>query len=240
MTTREKVVIVGGARTPIGSFGGALAGVDAYELGAAAVSEALNRSGVEKDSVDEVIMGCISQVGPDAYNARRVGIGAGLPHSVPAFNVNRLCGSGLQAIWSGAQELLWGGADVIVAGGNESMSRTPFLDFNGRGNRRLGDRTVLDGTVSILTDPFSNSHMGVTAENVAEKYGVSRAEQDEFALESQRRAASDAARAAFAEEIVSVTTGGRKPVEVSADEHPRPDTTLETLAGLKPVFRKGG
>ncbi|KAB1645156.1 thiolase family protein [Gulosibacter chungangensis] len=240
MTTREKVVIVGGARTPIGSFGGALAGVDAYQLGAAAVTEALARSGVDKDSVDEVIMGCISQVGPDAYNARRVSISAGLSHRVPAFNVNRLCGSGLQAIWSGAQELLWGGTDVVVAGGNESMSRTPFLDFNARGNRRLGDRTVLDGTVAILTDPFSNSHMGVTAENVAAKYGVSRAEQDEFALESQRRAASEAARAAFAEEIVAVTTGGRKPVEVSVDEHPRPDTTLESLAGLKPVFTKDG
>lgn len=240
MTTREKVVIVGGARTPIGSFGGALSGVDAYELGVAAVTEALTRSGVDKESVDEVIMGCISQVGPDAYNARRVSIGAGLSTRVPAFNVNRLCGSGLQAIWSGAQELLWGGTDVVVAGGNESMSRTPFLDFNARGNRRLGDRTTLDGTVAILTDPFSKAHMGVTAENVANKYGVSREEQDAFALESQRRAASDAARAAFAEEIVTVTTGGRKPVEVSVDEHPRPDATLESLAALKPVFSKDG
>lgn len=240
MTTREKVVIVGGARTPIGSFGGSLASIDAYELGVAAVTEALARSGVDKDEVDEVVMGCISQVGPDAYNARRVSLGAGMSHRVPAFNVNRLCGSGLQAIWSGAQELLWGGTDVVVAGGNESMSRTPFLDFNARGNRRLGDRTMLDGTVAILTDPFSKAHMGVTAENVANKYGVSRTEQDEFALESQRRATSDAGRAAFAEEIVSVTTGGRKPVEVTVDEHPRPETTLESLASLRPVFTKDG
>lgn len=240
MTTREKVVIVGGARTPIGSFGGSLASIDAYELGVAAVTEALARSRVDKDEVDEVVMGCISQVGPDAYNARRVSLGAGMSHRVPAFNVNRLCGSGLQAIWSGAQELLWGGTDVVVAGGNESMSRTPFLDFNARGNRRLGDRTMLDGTVAILTDPFSKAHMGVTAENVANKYGVSRTEQDEFALESQRRATSDAGRAAFAEEIVSVTTGGRKPVEVTVDEHPRPETTLESLASLRPVFTKDG
>ncbi|MFB8387534.1 thiolase family protein [Microbacterium sp. NPDC055910] len=238
--TRDKVVILGGARTPVGSFGGALKDVDAYELGAAAVTEALSRSGVDGSEVGEVVMGNISQVGPDAYNARRVALAAGLSSRVPAFNVNRLCGSGLQAIWSGAQELLWGGVDVVVAGGDESMSRTPFLDFNARGNARLGDRKLLDGTIAILTDPFSKKHMGVTAENVADKYGVSRAEQDEFALESQRRASTDAARAAFAEEIVAVSSGGRRPVEVSVDEHPRPETTLETLAGLKPVFQEGG
>ncbi|MGX1703160.1 thiolase family protein [Microbacterium sp. NPDC055357] len=238
--TRDKVVILGGARTPVGSFGGALKDVDAYELGAAAVTEALTRSGVDGSEVGEVVMGNISQVGPDAYNARRVALAAGLSSRVPAFNVNRLCGSGLQAIWSGAQELLWGGVDVVVAGGDESMSRTPFLDFNARGNTRLGDRKLLDGTIAILTDPFSKKHMGVTAENVADKYGISRAEQDEFALESQRRASTDAARAAFAEEIVAVSSGGRRPVEVSTDEHPRPETTLETLAGLKPVFQEGG
>lgn len=236
----DRVVILSGARTPVGSFGGALKEVDAYELGAAATVEALSRASIDAAEVGEVIMGCISQVGPDAYNARRVALGAGLSQSVPAFNVNRLCGSGLQAIWSGAQELLWGGVDVVVAGGNEAMSRTPFLDFNARGNARLGDRKVLDGTVAILTDPFSNKHMGVTAENVATRYGVSRVEQDEFAVESQRRAATDAARAAFAEEIVAVSSGGRKPVEVSTDEHPKPGTTLEILAGLRPAFAEGG
>lgn len=240
MSSRERVVILGGARTPIGSFGGALKDVDAYRLGAAAVTEALARAGVAEDEVGEVVMGCISQVGPDAYNARRVALEAGLHHRVPAFTVNRLCGSGLQAIWSGAQELLWGNVDVVVAGGDESMSRTPFLDFNARANARLGDRKLLDGTLAILTDPFSGRHMGLTAENVAEKYGVSRAEQDEFALESQRRAATDAARAAFAEEIVPVSSGGRRPVEVSVDEHPKPETTLEALAGLRPAFREGG
>lgn len=237
---REKVVIVGGARTPIGSFGGQFKDVDAYELGAAATVEALKRSGVDATEVQEVVMGCISQVGPDAYNARRVALAAGLDRNVPAFNVNRLCGSGLQAIWSGAQELLWGGTDVVVAGGNESMSRTPFLEFGARGNARLGDRKLVDGTLAILTDPFSNQHMGFTAVNVADKYGIFREQQDEFALESQRRAASAAAQAAFAEEIITVSSGGRKPVDVSTDEHPKPDTTLEILAGLRPAFDPEG
>jgi len=236
----EKVAIVAGARTPIGTFGGAFAGTDAHLLGAAAVRGALERSGVEGSAVGEVVMGCVGQYGPDVYNARRVSLEAGLAANVPALTVNRLCGSGLQAIWSGAQELLWGGVDVVVAGGDESMSRTPFLDYSSRGNARLGHRQVLDGTVAILTDPFSGQHMGITAENVAAKYGVSRADQDAFALESQRRAAQEQARAAFAEEIVSVTTAGRKPVEVTTDEHPRPDTTLEVLAGLRPVFQKDG
>lgn len=238
---REKIVIVGGARTPIGSFGGAFKDVDAYELGAAATVEALKRSGVEADAVGEVVMGCISQVGPDAYNARRVSLAAGLSRSVPAFNVNRLCGSGLQAIWSAAQELLWSpGLKAAVAGGNESMSRTPFLEFGARGNARLGDRKLLDGTLAILTDPFSNRHMGFTAVNVANKYGISRTQQDEFAVESQRRAATKEAQAAFAEEIVAVSSGGRKPIEVVRDEHPRPDTTLEILAGLRGVFDPDG
>ncbi|WP_040167056.1 thiolase family protein [Microbacterium gorillae] len=236
----EKVVILGGARTPIGSFGSSLKDVPAHELGAAASRAALARTGVAAEEIGEAVFGCISQVGPDAYNARRVALAAGLAASVPAFNVNRLCGSGLQAVWSGAQELLWGGVDAVLAGGDESMSRTPFLDFNARGNARLGDRKQLDGTLAILTDPFSNKHMGVTAETVAQRYGISRVEQDEFAVESQRRAASSAAQAAFAEEIVPVSSGGRKPVEVSVDEHPKPDTTVEVLAGLRAAFAEGG
>ena len=236
----EKIVILNGARTAIGSFGGVFRDTPGYVLGARASEEAIRRSGVGKAEIDEVIMGCIGQVGPDAYNARRVALEAGLENNTPAFTVNRLCGSGLQSIWSGAQQLAWGGTDVVLAGGNESMTRMPFYDYNARFNDRLGNRQLLDGTVTMLTDPFSNKHMGVTAENVAAKYGVSRAEQDEFALESQRRAATDAAKAAFAEEIVPVTTSGRKPVEVSVDEHPKPDTTLEVLAGLRPAFQEGG
>ncbi|WP_345439115.1 thiolase family protein [Microbacterium gilvum] len=237
---REKVVIAAGARTPVGSFGGVFADTDAHLLGAAAVSEALRRAGVDGADVDEVVMGCVGQYGPDAYNARRVALAAGLPDRVPALTVNRLCGSGVQAIWSGAQELLWGGVDVVVAGGDESMSRTPFLAYGERGNARLGDRALQDGTLAYLVDPFSGRHMGTTAENVAERYSVSRAEQDAFALESQRRAASDGAQAAFADEIVAVRTAGRSPVEVAHDEHPRPETTSEALARLRPAFQEGG
>jgi acetyl-CoA C-acetyltransferase len=236
----EKIVILGGARTPVGSFGGVFRDTAAHDLGAAAASEAMRRTGISAADVDEVVMGCIGQVAGDAYNARRVALAAGLPVRTPALTVNRLCGSGLQAIWSGAQELLWGGVDVVLAGGDENMTRMPFYDFNARFNDRLGDRTLVDGTVGLLTDPFSNKHMGVTAENVAAKYGVCRTEQDEFAVESQRRSATAAARAAFAEEIVTVTTSGRKPVEVSEDEYPRPDTDLETLTRLRPAFQEGG
>ena len=236
----ERVAIVAGARTPVGSFGGVFRDTPAYQLGAAAAVEALRRAGIEATEVDEVVMGCIGQVGGDAYNARRVALTAGMPQRTPAFTVNRLCGSGLQAIWSGSQQLLWGGVDIVVAGGDENMTRMPFYDFNARFNDRLGDRALIDGTVSMLTDPLSGTHMGVTAENVATRYDVSRAAQDEFALDSQRKAASDSARVAFGEEIVGVTTSGRKPVEVRTDEHPKPDTTLEGLAGLRAAFRSGG
>ena len=236
----DKVVLVDGARTPIGSFGGALKDVPAHELGAAAVRAALERSGVDAELVSEVIMGCIGQVGPDAYNARRVALAAGLARSTPAYTVNRLCGSGLQAIWSGAMQLSWGGAEAVVAGGNESMSRMPFLDFDARTANRLGHRRLVDGTIAMLTDPFSGEHMGVTAENVAARYAVSRAEQDEFAMESQRRADAPAARQAFAEETVAVTTPGRNSREVSTDEHPRPQTRLEDLQRLRPAFQKDG
>jgi acetyl-CoA C-acetyltransferase len=238
--SEDKIVIVDGARTPVGSFGGVFKDVPAHALGARATAAALERAGVAGDDVREVVMGCIGQVGPDAYNARRVAITAGLPRSVPAYTVNRLCGSGLQAIWSAAMEMRWNGLDVTVAGGDESMTRMPFYDFGARSGYRLGNRALVDGTVMMLTDPFHDIHMGVTAENVASKYGVSRQEQDEFAAESQRRAATDAARAAFAEEIVPVEVGGRKPFTVTEDEHPKPGTTLETLAGLRPAFAKDG
>ncbi|GAB49024.1 thiolase family protein [Mobilicoccus pelagius] len=240
MSGAEKIVVVDGARTPIGSFGGAFKATPAHVLGATAVTEALSRAGVPGEDVQEVVMGCIGQVGPDAYNARRVGIEAGLPNSVPAFTVNRLCGSGLQAIWSAAQEMRWNGLDITVAGGDENMSMMPFYDFGARSGYKLGDRTLTDGTMLMLTDPFHGVGMGVTAENVAAKYGVSREEQDEFALRSQQRAASEVATAAFTEEIVAVQTAGRRPVTVEVDEHPKPNTTLEALAGLRPAFAKDG
>ncbi len=238
--TQEKIVIAGGARTPVGRYGGALKGLPAHELGAIAATAALERSGVYSEDVDEVIMGCVGQAGPDAYNARRVALSAGVLPSASALTVNRLCGSGLQAVWSAAQQLRWGSTQIVLAGGDESMSRMPFLDFDSRANGRLGNRTMVDGTLAMLTDPFSNEHMGVTAENVADRYNVSRAEQDEFAVESQRRASTSTARRVFDEEITAVKVPGRNPVTVTTDEHPRPDTTLESLSGLRPAFRQGG
>lgn len=240
MGSGEQILLVDGARTPIGDFGGAFRDVPAHELGGAAAMAALARSGFRPDDVDEVVMGCIGQVGSDAFNARRVARAAGLPDRVPAYTVNRLCGSGLQAIWSAAMQIRWGGVEVALAGGDESMSRMPFYDFGARNGWKLGDRTLVDGTVMMLTDPFDDVHMGVTAENVAEKYEVSRQEQDEFALESQRKASSVAARAAFVEEMVPVEVGGRRPCTVAKDEHPRPDTTLEMLGGLRPAFQRNG
>jgi acetyl-CoA C-acetyltransferase len=238
--SEEKIVIVDGARTPVGSFGGLFKDVPAHELGATAARGALARAQVDGADIAEVVMGCIGQVGPDAYNARRVAVAAGLPKNVPAYTVNRLCGSGLQAIWSAAMEMRWNGLDLTLAGGDESMTRMPFYDFGARSGYRLGNRALVDGTVMMLTDPFHDIHMGVTAENVAAKYGVSRVQQDEFAVESQRRAATAEAQAAFAEEIVEVEVGGRKPFTASRDEHPKPDTTLETLASLRPAFSKDG
>ncbi len=235
-----KIVVLDGARTPIGSFGGVFKDTPAHELGAAAAREALARARVDATDIEEVVIGCIGQVGAEAYNARRVAVTAGLPTRVPAYTVNRLCGSGLQAIWSAAMEMRWNNLDFTLAGGNESMTRMPFYDFNARNGYKLGDRTLADGTVMMLTDPFHGIHMGVTAENVATTYDVSRQEQDEFAAESQRRAATPAARAAFDEEIVPVPVGGRTPTTVDVDEHPRPGTTVEALARLRPAFAAEG
>lgn len=236
----ERIVLIDGARTPVGSFGGAFKDVPAHELGAIALRAALSRADVAGTDVEEVVMGCIGQVGPDAYNARRVALAAGLADSTPAYTVNRLCGSGLQAIWSAAMQIRWGAATVAIAGGNESMSRLPFYDFGARAGFRLGDRKLVDGTVAMLTDPFSGMHMGRTAEAVARTYGVSRRQQDEFAVQSQQRASSAAAKAAFDDEITEVRLTGRNPRTVDADEHPKPGTTLEALAGLPAAFEDGG
>jgi acetyl-CoA C-acetyltransferase len=236
----ERIVILNGARTPIGSFGGALSPVPAHELGATAAREALRRSGVDPAEVDEVVMGCVGQVGADAFNARRVAMAAGLPTHVPAYTVNRLCGSGLQAVWSAAMQLRCGDAEIALAGGDESMSRMPFYDFGARSGYRLSHRELTDGTLMMLTDPFRDIPMGITAENVAEKYHVSRQEQDEFAVESQRRCALASTAGIFADEIVPVEIAGRRTQIVNQDEHPRPGTSLETLQTLRPAFRAGG
>lgn len=236
----EKIVLIDGARTPVGRFGGALKSLPAHELGAGAATAALKRAGVNKHEIQEVVMGCVGQVGPDAFNARRVALAAGLPVSTPAYTVNRLCGSGLQAIYSAAMQMAWAGSSFTLAGGDESMSRMPFYDFNARDGYKLENRGLVDGTLAMLTDPFQTIHMGVTAENVATKYGVTRSEQDEFALESQRRAATTTAATVFAEEIAPTKVGGSRPRTVLYDEHPKPETTLERLSTLRPVFAEGG
>lgn len=237
----DAVVIVGGARTAIGTFGGAFKNTPAYQLGAAAVRAALTRAQVNADEVDEVVLGCVGQVGPDAFNARRVALEAGLPAGSTAYNVNRLCGSGLQSIWSAMMQIEAGEASIVVAGGNENMSMQPFLNYQGRAGYRLGHHTLVDGTLSLVTDPWGNYPMGVTAENVASRFKVSREEQDAFALVSQQRAARALERHLFDGEIVPVEVTERRVTrEARTDEHPRPDTTLEGLARLKPAFREGG
>ena len=232
------VVVVGAARTAIGTYGGSLSKIDSYKLGAVTIKESLSRAGVEPGEVDEVVMGQIGQVGPDAYNARRCALEAGLPTSTTAMNVNRLCSSGLQAIITGAQQVMLGEADIVIAGGNENMSSQPFLDYQARNGWRLGNRKLLDGTLSLVTDPFGGYPMGVTAEKVAERYGVSRQEQDRFAAESQHRAAIAIKEGQFEDQIVGVDLPKDDPFLV--DEHPRPATTTESLARLRPVFVKDG
>ncbi|ALD63784.1 acetyl-CoA acetyltransferase [Arthrobacter sp. LS16] len=235
---QHKITILAGARTAVGRFNGMYRELDTAQLGAAAVRGALERSGLEPEAVDEVVMGCIGQVGPESYNARRVALGAGLPQSTTAFNVNRLCGSGLQAVFSAAQSLVVGASEVAVAGGNESMTTLPYLDYSAGQARSLAPRTLRHGTLAMLTDPFSNRHMGTTADAVARKYQVGRAAQDEFALRSQQLAGSQIARTAFAQEIIEHSLVGGQGRDV--DEHPRQGVSLESLAALKPAFSPEG
>ena len=238
MLDTNPVVVVGAARTAIGTYGGSLSGIDSYKLGAVTIKESLLRANVEADEVDEVVMGQIGQVGPDAYNARRCALEAGLPSTTTAMNVNRLCSSGLQAVITGAQQIMTGSAEVVVAGGNENMSRQPFLDYQARDGKRLGNRRSIDGTLSLVTDPFGGYPMGVTAERVAERFGVSREAQDRFAAESQYRAAVAIKDGHFTDQIVGVDLPKDEPFLV--DEHPRPNTTAESLARLRAVFVKDG
>jgi len=235
----DPVVLLSGVRTAIGRFGGGLKDVEAHELGAACIREAVLRAGIEPGEVDEVVMGQVGQVGPDAYNARRCAVAAGIPTGATAMNVNRLCSSGLQAILTGAQELLTGQATVVVAGGDESMSRQPFLDYHARDGYRLGAREQLDGTISLVTDPFEGYPMGMTGEIVAERYGIPREDQDAFAARSQERAARALAEGHFEREIVPITPP-RAAEPFARDEHPRAGTSLEMLAKLRPAFKEGG
>ena len=236
------IVVAGGVRTAIGKFAGAFKDTPTSDLGANAIRAAVDRAGISPAVVDEVILGCVGQVGEDAFNARLATLKAGLPETTTAFNVNRLCGSGLQAINSAVQELRTGEAQVVVAGGNENMSIQPYMLTRSQVGWRLGEAQLIDGTLSLVTDPFGRYQMGATAEKVADRYGVSREAQDKFAAESQRRAAVAIAEGRFKDQIVPVSIPQRKgdPLVADLDEHPRPGTTAESLARLKPAFRDGG
>ncbi|MDO4245267.1 MAG: acetyl-CoA C-acetyltransferase [Deinococcus sp.] len=238
----EKIVIVSAKRTPLGSFMGSLKDVSAVDLGITAAKAALDGVSDEvKGDVADVIVGCVLQAGQGMGVARQIGRGAGLPNSVPAQTINRLCGSGLQAVVSAIQGIRAGDGQVYLAGGTESMSRAPYLLPRAREGYRLGHGELLDSILADgLTDVFGKYHMGMTAENLAEKYSISREEQDAFALESQNRAAAALEGGFFADEVVPVEVPSRKrPVSFDKDEYPRA-TTAEALAKLKPAFKRDG
>jgi acetyl-CoA C-acetyltransferase len=239
----KDIYLVGAVRTPIGRFGGALAGVSAAELGATAAKASLERAKVSMDSVQEVIWGCARQAGGGPNVARQIGYRAGLPETVPAFTVNQACGSGLKAIILAAQEIALGRARAVLAGGVESMSRVPYYAEGARWGTRMGNVDLVDGMYRDgFNDPLSGLVMGETAENLARQYAITREEQDEFALRSQQRAAAAIDGGRFDAEITPVEITGRKgeTINFMRDEHPRADTSLESLRRLAPVFAKDG
>lgn len=235
------IVILDGCRTAIGTFGGALAGTPPTTLGATVAREALARSGVEGGQIGHVVFGHVINTEPrDMYVSRVAAIDAGIPDTAPAMNVNRLCGSGAQAIVSVIQSLMLGDADFGLAGGVENMSRSPFIIPDQRWGAKMGDVKTLDMMLGALNCPFGTGHMGVTAENVAAEHDISRTDQDAFALESQRRAAEAIAEGRFTSQIVPVEVRVKRDmVAFDTDEHPKP-TTAEALAGLRTVFQKDG
>lgn len=237
-----EIYVVSAVRSAIGGFGGSLKDLPLADLASAITRAAIERSGVAAEQIGHLVMGTVIPTEPrDAYLARVAAMNAGIPKETPAFNVNRLCGSGLQAIVSAAQCLLLGDTDVAVAAGAESMSRGPYLLPQARWGARMGDLQGIDYTVGVLQDPFEHFHMGITAENVAAKHGITREMQDELALTSQRRAARAIAEGRFASQIVPLELKTRKgSVQFSTDEHVRGEVTAEQLAGMKAVFKKDG
>jgi acetyl-CoA C-acetyltransferase len=242
MDNHRDVLVLSATRTPIGKYGGGLAAVPPCDLAATVVREAVGRAGVDPADVGHVVFGNVIHTEVrDMYLGRVAAINGGLPVETPAFTLNRLCGSGLQAIVSAAQAIRLGDCDVAVAGGAESMSRGQYWVPGLRWGQRMQDGVVVDAMVGALTDPFDACHMGVTAENVASDYGVSRADQDELAAESHRRAAAATDAGYFTEQITPVQVPGRKgTVTVATDEHIRPGVTAEDLARLRPAFAEDG
>jgi len=239
----EQAVIVSAVRTPVGSFGKSLTSIPAVQLGVTTVKEALARIQLAPEQVDEVILGNVLQAGLGQNPARQVCVHSGIPVERPAFSVNKVCASGLKSVALAAQAIMVGDAEVVVAGGMENMSAAPFILKDARWGQRMGDGKLTDLMIlDGLWDIFNGYHMGVTAENVARQYGISRAQQDEFALASQTKAERAIRGGRFRDEIVPIPVPQRKgdPVLVDTDEHPRLGTTLEALAKLKPAFQKDG
>ena len=238
----REVVVLSGVRTPIGGYGGSLKDIPPTDLGAQCVREAVGRAGIKAGDVDHVVFGNVIHTDArDHYLARVAAIKGGLPHETPAVTVNRLCGSGLQAIVGAAQTIMLGDADTAVAGGAENMSRSPYVSGVLRWGARMNDTPLMDMMVGALSDPFEDCHMGITAENVAERYGVSREDQDALAVQSHQRAGNAIAQGYFKEQITPVEIRvKRDTVLFDTDETVRPNSSVEKLAKLRPVFQKGG
>jgi acetyl-CoA C-acetyltransferase len=238
----REVVIVSAVRTAVGSFNGGLASVSATQLGSIVVEEAIKRAGIQKDQIEEVLLGNVLQAGLGQNPARQASINAGLPNEVPAMTINKVCGSGLRCVNLAAQIIKAGDADILVAGGMENMSAAPYVFPKARWGARMGDATMVDAMIKDgLWDAFNDYHMGITAENVAEQYGITREMQDEMALASQKNAVAAIKDGSFKKEIIPVTIKTKKgEIVIDTDEFPREGTTAEGLAKLRPAFKKGG
>ncbi len=239
----REAVIIGAVRTPVGKFGGSLKDISAVELGSIVIAESVKRAGIRAEDVDEVIMGNVLQAGLGQNPARQSAIRAGIPQEVPSMTINKLCGSGLKAVNLAVQSVQSGETDVVVAGGMENMSQAPYLLKNARWGYRLGNNKLVDSIIQDgLWDIFNNYHMAITAENLAEKYNISRKEQDEFSLQSQTKTGQAQKEGKFREEIIPIEIPQRKGKALifDTDEFPKLDTTLDKLSKLKPTFKKDG
>ena len=238
----KDIVVVSAARTAVGDFGGSMKSLTPTEMGVATAKAAIDRAGIDASDVQQAFYGNVIHTEPrDMYLSRTIALESGVPEAAPALTVNRLCGSGLQSVVSGIQAIALGDADVVLAGGAESMSRAPYVVPSARWGQRMGDTQVIDMMVAALHDPFGHGHMGITAENVAEKYQISRETQDAFAVESHRRAAKATAEGWFDEQIVPITIKSRKgDIEFKTDEHVRADASMEGMAKLRAAFKKDG
>lgn len=239
----KDVVIVSAARTPIGSFGGTLKTTSARTLGAVSVKEAIKRAGIKPEMIDEVVLGCVLQGGQGQNVSRQIAIDAGIPFEVPSMTVNKVCGSGLRSVELAAQIIRSGDADIVVAGGVESMTTAGYVMPHARSGARMGDTSMVDMMVHDgLWEIFNNYHMGITAENIASQYGITREEQDQFAVNSQQKAEKAIKEGKFKDEIVPVVIPNRKgdPTVFDTDEYPKFGTTMEKVSKLRPAFKKDG